>query len=59
MSLFLFFKSIMMLLDMQDEEVHLVYKSQLNDAPLDQLLVQYERRDAHTRYSNVERIKMI
>jgi DNA replication and repair protein RecF len=35
------------------EEVHLVYKSQLNDAPLDQLLKEYERKDAYTRFSNV------
>ena len=36
-----------------DEEVHLAYKSQLSEAPFADLLVQYERKDAHTRYSNV------
>ena len=36
-----------------DEEVHLVYKSQLSDAPFVDLLKQYEKKDAYTRYSNV------
>jgi len=36
----------------ENEEVQLIYKSQLNDAPLSQLLVDYERKDAFTRYSN-------
>ena len=36
----------------KDEEVHLVYKSQLNDAPFEQLLKDFERRDAYTRFSN-------
>jgi DNA replication and repair protein RecF len=36
----------------ENEQVHLVYKSQLNDAPMEKLLVQYERKDAFTRYSN-------
>ncbi|MEJ6801304.1 MAG: DNA replication/repair protein RecF [Crocinitomicaceae bacterium] len=35
-----------------DEEVHLVYKSQLSDAPFVDLLKQYEKKDAYTRYSN-------
>ncbi len=34
------------------EEVHLTYRSQLNDASLSELLVQFERKDAQTRYSN-------
>jgi DNA replication and repair protein RecF len=36
-----------------NEEVHLVYKSQLSEAPFVDLLKQYEKRDAYTRYSNV------
>ena len=36
----------------ENEQVHLVYKSQLNDAPMEKLLVEYERKDAFTRYSN-------
>lgn len=36
-----------------DEEVHLVYKSQLSEAPFADLLKQYEKKDAYTRYSNV------
>ncbi|MFT5859895.1 MAG: DNA replication and repair protein RecF [Flavobacteriaceae bacterium] len=36
----------------ESELVELVYNSQLNDAPLDQLLAEFERKDAHTRYSN-------
>ena len=35
-----------------DEEVHLVYKSQLSDALFVDLLKQYEKKDAYTRYSN-------
>lgn len=35
-----------------EEEVHLLYKSQLNDVPLEQLLIDFEQRDAHTRFSN-------
>lgn len=35
-----------------NEEVHLVYKSQLNDASFVDLLKQFERKDAITRYSN-------
>ena len=35
-----------------EEEVHLSYKSQLNDDSFEQLLVDYERKDAHSRYSN-------
>lgn len=35
-----------------NEEVHLVYKSQLNDSNMTDLLAAYERKDAHTRYSN-------
>lgn len=34
------------------ELVELVYNSQLNDATLEQLLVEFERKDAHSRYSN-------
>lgn len=36
----------------ENEQVHLVYKSQLNDAPMEKLLVEYERKDAYTRFSN-------
>lgn len=36
----------------ESEQVHLVYKSQLNDAPMEKLLVEYERKDAYTKYSN-------
>lgn len=35
-----------------DEEVHLVYNSQLNDTPFSDLLKQYEKKDAYSRYSN-------
>ncbi len=35
-----------------EEQVHLVYKSQLNELPFVKLLEQYEKKDAHTRYSN-------
>ncbi|MBL4862544.1 MAG: DNA replication/repair protein RecF [Crocinitomicaceae bacterium] len=37
---------------LENEEVQLVYKSQLNAAPLSQLLIDYEKKDAYTRYSN-------
>ncbi|NRA12479.1 MAG: DNA replication/repair protein RecF [Crocinitomicaceae bacterium] len=36
-----------------NEEVHLIYKSQLTEAPFADLLKQYEKKDAYTRYSNV------
>ncbi|MFT5778719.1 MAG: DNA replication and repair protein RecF [Crocinitomicaceae bacterium] len=36
----------------KSELVELVYKSQLNDDPMDKLLADFERKDAHTRYSN-------
>ncbi len=36
----------------ESEQVELNYKSQLNDTRLDQLLEEFERKDAHTRYSN-------
>ncbi len=35
-----------------NEEVHLSYKSQLHDASMDQLLEQFEKKDALSRYSN-------
>lgn len=35
-----------------DEEVHLVYNSQLHDAPFADLLKQYQKKDAYSRYSN-------
>lgn len=35
-----------------NEEVHLVYKSQLSEYSMDELLAKYEKKDAHTRYSN-------
>ncbi|MDG1427635.1 MAG: DNA replication/repair protein RecF [Crocinitomicaceae bacterium] len=34
------------------ELVELNYRSQLNERPLDELLLEFERKDAHTRYSN-------
>jgi DNA replication and repair protein RecF len=34
------------------EEVELQYKSQLHEASMDDLLLMYEKKDAHTRYSN-------
>ncbi len=34
------------------EDVHLVYRSQLNESSFSELLEQYERKDAMTRYSN-------
>ena len=34
------------------EEVHLEYKSQLNEASFDDLLIAYERKDAHLGHSN-------
>ena len=34
------------------EEVELEYKSQLHEYPMETLLEMYERKDAHTRYSN-------
>jgi DNA replication and repair protein RecF len=34
------------------EEVHMEYKSQLHDASLEQLLIDFERKDAQTRHSN-------
>lgn len=36
----------------ENEQVHLVYKSQLNDAPMEKLLLEYERKDAFTKFSN-------
>lgn len=36
----------------REEEVHLSYRSQLNETDFDQLLLDYERKDVHTRYSN-------
>ncbi len=36
----------------EHEEVHMEYKSQLHDTAFDQLLLDFERKDAHTRYSN-------
>lgn len=35
-----------------NEEVHLTYRSQLNEANMEQLLEQYEKKDAHSRHSN-------
>jgi len=35
-----------------EEQVEVVYRSQLNDASFGDLLTQYERKDAYTRYSN-------
>ncbi len=35
-----------------EEEVHLTYKSQLNDFSMQKLLELYEKKDAQTRYSN-------
>lgn len=37
---------------MSEELVGLEYKSQLNEHPLAELLEMYQRKDAHTRYSN-------
>lgn len=37
---------------LEQEEVHLVYQSQLIDKSFEELLVENERKDAHTRYSN-------
>lgn len=34
------------------EEVHLEYRSQLNDCSFQDLLAEFERKDAHTHYSN-------
>ncbi|MDX2361743.1 MAG: DNA replication/repair protein RecF [Crocinitomicaceae bacterium] len=36
----------------ENEEVHMEYRSQLQDASFEDLLVQYARKDAYTRYSN-------
>lgn len=36
----------------EKEEVHMEYKSQLHQATLEQLLIDFERKDAHTRFSN-------
>lgn len=36
----------------ESEQVHLVYKSQLNDAPMEKLLIEFERKDAYTKFSN-------
>ena len=36
-----------------NEEVHMVYNSQLNDGSFEKLLQESERRDAQTRFSNV------
>jgi DNA replication and repair protein RecF len=36
----------------ESELVELVYNSQLNDASMEKLLADYERKDAYTRYSN-------
>ena len=36
----------------QEEEVHLTYKSQLNEFSMDKLLELYEKKDAFSRYSN-------
>ncbi len=35
-----------------EEEVHLTYKSQLNEFPMEKLLELYEKKDAFSRYSN-------
>lgn len=37
---------------LENEEVHLSYRSQLNDHAMAELLAMYEKKDAHTRYSN-------
>lgn len=36
----------------EEEEVHMVYRSQLNDSSLDHLLKEFQQKDAYTRYSN-------
>lgn len=35
------------------EEVHMEYRSQLNEGDFEKLIVEFERKDAHARYSNV------
>ena len=35
-----------------NENIELEYRSQLNESSFEQLLIDYERKDAHTRYSN-------
>ena len=35
-----------------EEEVHLDYRSQLNEKSLNDLLVEFERKDAHSHYTN-------
>jgi len=35
-----------------EEEVHLVYRSQLNEDSFENLIIKYKHKDAHTRYSN-------
>lgn len=35
-----------------NENIELEYRSQLNESSFEQLLADYERKDAHTRYSN-------
>lgn len=37
---------------LESEEVHLVYRSQLNEHSMEHLLQAFEQKDAHTRYSN-------
>ena len=37
---------------LETEEVHISYRSQLNDTSFEQLLTDYERKDALTHYSN-------
>jgi DNA replication and repair protein RecF len=37
---------------LEEEAVQITYKSQLNDAPFSELLVQYEKRDAFSQYTN-------
>jgi len=37
---------------LESEEVHLDYRSQLNDLSFEDLLIQYEKKDAITHYSN-------
>jgi len=36
----------------EEEEVHMVYRSQLNEASFDHLLKEFQKKDAFTRYSN-------
>lgn len=37
---------------LESEEVHLEYKSQLNNQPFEDLLIEFERKDAFTQYTN-------